>query len=195
MTLSTLEIWGILSMVFALGGLAPYFYALFKGQTKPHAFSWIIWSFVMIIVCAAQFTAGAGPGAWLNGFASTLCLAIGLISLKKGEKNITKSDWVAFIFALLAIPLWVFTKEPLWSVILLTLIDLSAYYPTIRKSWPKPHEETAVTYGVSCFVLTFSILATDVVNLTTILYPAVFIVVNAFVCTMLLTRRRILARV
>ena len=122
---------------------AVYFASIFKGKTKPHAFSWLIWATVSGIGFAAQFAEGAGPGSWARGFSAVTCCILVVLGYFKGEKNITGSDWTTLSAALLAVPLWVITKTPIWSVFIVCVIDTIGYFPTVRKAWNKPYQESA----------------------------------------------------
>ena len=81
-------------------------------------------------------------------------------ALFRGEKHVTRGDWIAFLITFFAIPLWVVTSDPLWSVLLVTVIGAVAYYPTFRKSFAKPGEElafksvlTVIRYLFTCWPL------------------------------------------
>jgi hypothetical protein len=186
---------GTLSVTVGLISLVPYLVDVVRGRTKPHMFSWLIWGMVMAIACAAQWAADAGPGAWWTLCSALGCLSIAALSLWQGEKNITRSDWWALVFAFLAIPLWYVTEEPLWSVILVTCIDISGYYPTFRKSYLKPYEEHATAFSIGAVGCFISICAMESFTLTTVLYPIMICSMNALLVTMLLLRRRILRTV
>src|SRR3989338_10222221 len=94
---------GILAVLIALIGYIPYFRDIFLGKTKPHAFSWLVWTILTWTAFAGQLVAGAGPGAWVIGFSGIACVAVFLLALKKGEKNIYQSDWLCLIGAGVAI--------------------------------------------------------------------------------------------
>lgn len=186
------ELWGALSTFSGLMGLAIYLYSIKVGESKPHFFSWFVWALLMLIAFFAQISDGAGAGAWVIGVSGFCCLAISIYALFKGEKNITRSDWLAFISALTAIPIWYVTKNPLYAVILVSLIDLAAFFPTFRKSWSKPLEESLLTYTICAVTYAMSIVALENFSFTTALYPATLIVANTSFVTMLLIRRKML---
>ncbi len=73
-----------------------YFRSIFRGITKPHIFTWLVYGVLDVIVFAAQIIKGAGPGAWALGFSAIVCFIIAVLALYWGEKHITKSDWLAF---------------------------------------------------------------------------------------------------
>lgn len=184
------EIFGILSTFMMLCSRANYFNSTFRGRTRPHAFSWFIWGIISTIGFAAQVAEGAGAGSWARGLSAATCFMLVVVSLMKGEKNIRRSDWVTLVVALCAIPLWVATKTPVWSVILVCCIDTIGYFPTVRKSWDKPHSETALSYTLSCLCALFSIFAIENYTLSTWLYSAVLTVTNGGMVAFLLIRRK-----
>jgi hypothetical protein len=139
---------GLLATIIGLIGYIPYFRDIFRGQTKPHVFSWFIWGLLTTIAFIAQFIEDAGPGSWVTGSTAVICLVIAGIALSKGERGITKFDWFCFITALAGIVLWVITDNPLTAVIIVTLVDALAYVPTFRKTYHKPYEETLIEYAL-----------------------------------------------
>jgi hypothetical protein len=188
------EFFGFLSAALSLISYAPYFLGIARGEITPHVFTWLIWALATGIVFAAQYSAGAGVGAWATGFTCFLCLIVVIISLRRGNRNIRRSDWAAFLGGLAAIPVWYATSEPLTAVILITAIDGVAYYPTFRKSVTKPYEEATLFYGLSNLKHICSLLAIARYSLTTVLYPSVLIIMNSLLIGMLLRRRVVMNR-
>lgn len=187
------DIIGLTAAVINLAGYVPYFMGIHKGRVHPHVFSWFVWGLLTSIAVAAQIAGGAGPGMWVTAVSAVACLIIAGFALRYGEKHITRSDWVAFIAALSAIPLWIVTKDPLWSVILITLIDAVAFWPTFRKSWSKPWDEAVATYIISSLKFVIGFFALTNVSLVTALYPISLVVLNGSFTVMILLRRRIVA--
>jgi hypothetical protein len=89
----------------------------------------------------------------------------------------------------MAIPLWIVTKTPVWSVILVCLIDTSGYLPTARKVWRKPREETPYSYIFSCGGAFLSVLAIENYTPSTYLYPAVLTLSNCAMASYIFIRR------
>jgi hypothetical protein len=180
---------GILSVCMMLMSRGTYFASVLKGRTRPHAFSWLIWGTISSIGFAAQFAEGAGPGSWARGFGAATCFILVVIGLMRGERTIHRADWVTLAVALFAIPLWIMTKTPVWSVLIVCAIDTIGYIPTVRKSWLKPREEAAVSYLLSACGAAFSLLAIEHYTLSTWLYPAVLTTSNFSMGVFLLARR------
>jgi len=181
---------GILATLIALYSYMPYFRDIFRGKTKPHAFSWLVWFLLTAIGFVAQVQDSAGAGAWVTGFTAFIAFFIFLAALNRGEKNITKSDWACLIGAIAAIPVWLVTDTPLYSVILITLIDALGFAPTFRKAFHKPTEETAITYTLSAVKFVVAIAALDNLSVVTALYPASLVVMNGLFVVMLMMRRK-----
>lgn len=193
MTFDDKFVFGVLSVLVTIWCAIPYILGILRGTTKPHVFTWLLWSLTTGIAAAAQLYDGGGAGAWSMVASGTLCFVIFLMSLKSGEKHITRSDWVTLAVGLSAIPLWLVTKDPLWSVIIVCSIDALAYIPTFRKSWAKPQEEAVLMYVLALVWQAMSVFALENYTLVTVLSPATLLTMNASLVTFLWWRRKVLA--
>jgi len=158
---------GYITGFTALAANIPYLRNIFAGKTKPHAFSWLVWSVTTCIVFFAQISKDAGAGAWVTGAVSFACFVVFILSLAKGERNFILFDWLSLFAALASLILWWYAKDPTIAVVFLTLTDVIGYFPTYRKGYYKPDEETislfligAINFIVSLFALESFSLAT-----------------------------------
>lgn len=179
-----------IAIVMTLVGYSFYFRDIFAGKTKPHAYSWLVWALLTAIAFAGQLHDNGGAGAWVTGVTAAISFIIFFLAIKRGEKNVTRSDKINLAAALLAILPWLLIGDPLFSVILITIIDFLGFLPTIRKSWHKPHEETLIHYVLAGLKFVLAILALDIYTLTTWLYPASLVAANLFFVIMLISRRK-----
>ena len=180
---------GFVSIAMMALSRAIYLTSIFKGKTKPHAFSWLIWATISSIGFAAQVAEGAGPGSWARGFSAATCCVLVVLGYFKGEKNITRGDWATLAVAMTTVPLWIITKTPVWSVIIVCIIDTIGYFPTVRKAWDKPYEESASSYFIATLCSFFSLFAIEHYTISTWLYPALLVVSNSALGAFLLVRR------
>lgn len=187
--MSNNEILGCLSLALSVIGYGPYVLSTLRRQIKPHMFSWIIWGMIAAIAFFAQDSDDAGPGAWAMGFTAVSCLVIAALAAHCGEKHITRSDWLSFVGALLAIPLWYVTQDPLWALVLVTAIDSCGYYPTFRKSWNKPRDENIIVYVMDATKFVLALLALEHYSVVTVLSPLFVSVVETALVMMILMRR------
>ena len=121
---------------------------------------------------------------------SVACQGVVVSAFFRGEKNITNTDKVSFVGALLAWGLWWLTSNPFWAVILVTLTDALAFVPTFRKSYCQPWQETAATYGLDTLKFIIGLFALESYNLTTWFYPAALILMDGSFVIYLIIRRR-----
>lgn len=183
---------GSAAAVLGILSYYPYYRDIFRGTTKPHVFSWLVWGLLTGIAFFAQLTSGAGSGAWVTGSTAFLCLTIAALALVRGERHITKTDWLCFGGALLGLLLWQLTDNPLLAVLLVTATDALAYIPTFRKSYLRPFEETLSTYIVSTIKFILGLIALNAYTPTTWLYPAALVLMNGAFVLMVIIRRQTL---
>ncbi|QDT22040.1 hypothetical protein [Gimesia chilikensis] len=181
-----------LAIVITFMAFIPYIRGILQGRIKPHLFSWLIWGMTTLIVFFAQLDADGGTGAWPIGVSGVITVYIAFLSyVKRGDISITRLDRLFFSAALLSIPCWYFTSNPMWAVILLTTIDLLGFGPTIRKAYDHPYEESLLFIFMFFLRNTFALLALESYSLTTVLFPLSICVVCLFLCTLISYRRRV----
>ena len=187
------EIYCAISILLTLAGFYPYIRAIFKGQTKPHVFSWVVWSISTLVVFFAQLADDGGLGAWPTGLSGLITAYVALLAFyRRSEIVITRSDWFFFVLAMVSIPIWYATSSPLYAVMILTTVDLFGFIPTFRKGYEKPFDENISFYlifGIRSFI---SIFALENYSLTTILFPATIGAMSFLMLPLLVYRRRIL---
>jgi hypothetical protein len=183
-----------LAIILAFVGYLPYFRDTIKGKTTPHIYTWFIWGLVTAIVFALQFSAGGGPGSWVSLAVVIISIIVFFLGLKNGKKDITKTDTLFFILSIVALLIWLVLKQPVISAVLVTIIDMLGFAPTIRKSWNKPYSETLFTYELGAFRHGLSFLALQHYNIITWLNPVSWIIGNTFFSIILIMRRRKLVR-
>ena len=180
----------ILAIAAGFIGYVLYIRNILSGKAKPHAFSWFVWALIACIAFSAQVAGKGGHGALIMGFTALACIIIALLALFKGKRDFPLFDWFCLISAFAAIGLWLYTKNPVSAVVLITITEVFAFMPTFRKGYFKPHEETATTFGLSGLTFFLSLFALDRFTVTTALYPAALVATNFSFVAMLLIRRR-----
>ncbi len=189
------SIFGGIAVFLGLLGYVFYIRGILQGKVKPHFFSWFVWTLLTGIAFVAQVVEGGGPGAWVTGITAVMSIIFTLVGLRSSSRTfIAKTDWFYFIAALLAIPPWYFTGDPLWSVIMITVIDAVAFAPTFRKAYFHPETENGWTYALSGIKFVFGLAALSSFTWTTALYPASLVLANAAFVAMVLWRQRQLVK-
>jgi hypothetical protein len=188
------DFFGLLAAVLNIVAALPYLKGVVQRKTKPHFITWLIWGMTGLINLAAQLISNAGAATWTSIVGLTICFTIAAFGFFIGEKTITRGDWSCLIFALLAVPLWILTRNPLYSVILITLIDLIGYYPTFRKAYLKPYEEPITPYVLGGIGRLFSVLAVNQFIPVNWIYSGAVVFANTALITLIALRRTVIKK-
>jgi hypothetical protein len=169
----------------------PYIRAIRRGRTRPHVFSWIIWGSTTVIAFTAQLSGGGGIGAGPIGLSGLMTLYVALLAyLKRGDRSITPVDWLFLAAAMSALPVWAITADALWAVVILTLVDLLGFGPTVRKAHAHPHEEQLAFFAIMMVRNVLSAIALEQYSATTLLFPVAIAAACALFIPMVWVRRR-----
>lgn len=186
------ELLSALAIALTFVAFYSYIRSILQGETKPHVISWVIWGVVTFVVFFAQLADGGGVGAWPIGISGLITLYIALLAyLKKSDKQVTKTDLLFFTLAMLSMPLWYFTSEPLWAVVILTVVDLLGFGPTLRKGYNHPFDEQLTLFVIMFVRNAMVIVALENYSMTTILFPAASGLACLSVVLLVLVRRRL----
>lgn len=189
-TIFSKEAFGALALILTFVAFVPYYFTIWRGETRPHVFSWFVWGAGTVIVCFAQLSDGAGIGAWPIGISGLLTFGVAFLALARSpDLSFVRMDWLFLILALSALPLWFFTSTALSAVIVLTVVDLLGFGPSTRKMIEKPHEENATFFVIAIFRNIAVIAALENYSWTTILFPAAVGIACVLFVAVLLMRR------
>ncbi|HFD32324.1 MAG TPA: hypothetical protein ENJ28_06420 [Gammaproteobacteria bacterium] len=189
------ETFSALAIILTFVAFFPYIRSVLKNKTKPHVFSWIIWGLTTFIVFLAQLEGGGGLGAWPIGLSGAITIYIAVLAYqKKSDISVTKTDWCFFLSALASIPVWIFSSDPLWTVIILTTVDLLGFGPTVRKAYSHPFDENMTVFIIFTCRNLAAIIALETYSPTTVTFPAAIALACAMLALMIAYRRRILSK-
>lgn len=187
------ETFSLIAIAITLAAFIPYIREIFRGTIRPHIFSWVIWGVTTLLIFLAQLEDNGGAGTWPIGVSASITIFIAYLAyVKRADVTITRADWLFFIVALLSLPLWYWTADPLWAVILLTAIDVAGFGPTIRKAYQFPYSESLLFFGLFMLRNVLVMLALENLTLTTLLFPAVMLILCILMMAMIAYRRRVL---
>ena len=180
----------VITIALGIYGSYDYIRDTIKWVTKPHLYTWILFTIMDTIAFLIQLQDGAGPGAWGTLATGVMWWIIVVLALLKWEKNITKSDHLSFVFAILSVFLYVTIENPIYSLITVLCVLGFAMYPTFRKTFSKPSEETLSVYWIAGIRSYISIIATVNISILTIGLPIFIILINTTFITMVIVRKK-----
>lgn len=191
------HVWfGTFAAFLTVAAYVPYLRGVVAGRVCPHIFTWIVWGTATLLAFAAAWRAGGGWGAWVIGFSGVISFVVAALAYgQRAELAITRVDVLFFVAALAAIPLWVFARDPLWAVVLLTLIELLGFGPTFRKTWHAPRSESLVFLGLLIVRNVLILAALQQHTLITVLFPAAAALACLVLVVLMLWRRTQVAQV
>ncbi len=88
------DLFGIAGVAIGIYGSLLYIFSILKKESRPHFFTFFIWSILTWIGFFAQITDNPGAGMRVMLFTAISTSITFLLSIKYGTKDITKSDWV-----------------------------------------------------------------------------------------------------
>ena len=176
------EVIAIIAAILAFIGNISYLKDVFKGNVKPHPYTWLIWSIVSMTTFFGGIVKGAGIGALPTGVAEAFTIIIFIFSLRSlsrdGLRQIRKIDHYFFVIALLGLIPWALTKDPTISVIVVVLIDIVAFIPTLRKTWQHPKTERPLLYQMNVARHVLTLFSLNAYNIATTFHSIAMICTN-----------------
>jgi hypothetical protein len=187
------QLLGAIAIGLTIIAYYPYIRSIIQGKTKPHVFSWVIWGTSTCIVFLAQLADKGGTGAWVIGFSGIISIYVAFLSyIQRSDSSITRIDRLFFIMAMITLPIWYLTSDPLWAVVILTTVDILGFAPTFRRSYIRPFEEQLMFYVVMALRNLVVVSALKNYSLTTVLFPATIALACLIFSLMVVYRRRVL---
>jgi len=183
----------IVAAVLAFVGNISYLRDVFRGRVQPHPYTWFIWSIVSMTTFFGGLAKGAGIGALPTGVAEGFTIVIFLFSLRllvQGKVGrIRTIDHYFLAICLLGLIPWALTKDPTISVVIVVLIDIAAFVPTLRKTWTHPHTEKPMLYTMNVARHILTLFSLQSYNIATTIHSVAMICVNSIMTWILLRKK------
>jgi hypothetical protein len=181
---------GLFATALALAAYIPIYWGIFFGTIRPHIYTYFVWTVTVGIAFFASVVSGGAAGAWSLGVTTILVVGIFLLCFKYGTQDVTKSDkWVLALAVISIIP-WLLTKNPVISVVFVTLIESLSFIPTLRKTWNDPYSESYWPWVINVIKHSSIIFAVSIYSISTVLYPASLILMNLLLAAEIIVRRK-----
>lgn len=184
----------LIASALTIIGFIPYFKDVFGKKTKPHLFTWLIWTITQGTAVVALLQGGGRFGGISLIIGTILVFVIFLLSFKYGTKDITISDKIVLVVALLAVLVWWQLDNALAAVLMVSAIDGAGYIPTIRKTFKNPWSETPSFWLIMASTDLLAIISNAEYNLLTVTYLSVLLFANVIVSLICITRRKVIAK-
>lgn len=174
-----------LATILALVGYIPYLIDMFRGKNQPHLDTWISIFVITAVVAYIQVIGGSGVGAVAVVVGVAVDAVILAYCFKYGTKDVVAFDKICLAISLVGVAAYVlFRDQPLVALAIVTVAELVAFVPTVRKTRNDPYSESLTSYYLIGLKLVFVLLALEAYNLLTVSYPALWLGVFAWFMTM-----------
>ena len=176
----------ILAGILTVCSYFPYIKSILKNETKPHLYTWLIWTFTQGIAATALFYTDLGFSFSVILLGFLLCFLVFVLSFKYGIKEKSKTDLFFLFLAVLSILIWFFTGTPLYSVILISIVDGLGYVPTIRKTIKNYRTENIHFWVINTFVCIFLLLSLDIFSFINSVFLSTILAGNIIIVSIIL---------
>lgn len=171
-----------LSVVLEVGSLIPYLRSMARGDTRPNAVSFGLWTVLQAIAFTAQASAGASWSLIVVGVLTGSTLLITILALTgAGYRKYGLVDWLCLVSAIIAIIAWQVTGDPVAAIVFAIIGDICAVTPTIVKTYREPHTEHAGAWGLITLGTFFGALSTEKIDAANLAFPIYLTVGNGVI--------------
>ena len=180
---------GVLAALVGIADTVPYVRDTLRGATRPHRGTWLIWSVLALVVCLSQRADGA---SWSLLMAATQALLTGLIfvlAIRRGEGGVSASDRVMIAIAGGGVIGWIVADEPIVATACVVAADLIGAALMVPKTYRDPGSETLATFAFASLGGLLAAGAVGAPDLSLLLYPVYFGVVNGAIAVLIHQRR------
>lgn len=153
---------GVMSAIYCRG--------IWRGDTRPHPFTWGVWSAIGVTGLASNLAAGGGSVVIMLAVVTITQASIFFLSLKRPPEDIPV-HWSAWAICLGGLVLWLVAHQPLYAAIGVVLADGVAAWPTIQNAWRNPDCEPPAIWLIDGLALAIGVLSVETFSLAALLYP------------------------
>lgn len=143
----------VAAIAISLIAYIPYIIDMFKGKCRPHNYTWIT---IFLVTISVAY--------------------ILLLSLTKyGTNDVVLIDKICLAVSVLGVlSFLVFRGQPILSLAVVSIAEVSSFIPTFRKTKNDPYSESLPSYYLLIFKLSLILLANKEYNLLTVSYPVMW---------------------
>jgi hypothetical protein len=184
---------GVLAGLVGIADTIPYVGDTLRGTTRPHRGTWLIWSVLAIVVCLSQRADGASWSLLMVGTQAVLTTLIFGLAIGRGEGGVSAGDALMIAIASGGVLGWIVAEEPIIATACVVAADLIAAAMMVPKTYCDPDSETLATFAFASLGGLLAAGAVGAPDVSLLLYPVYFCLVNGALATLIHHRRGVLA--
>jgi hypothetical protein len=178
----------LVGAALSLMGWSAYIRNTLRGSTKPNRVTYFMWSVAPLIATAAALANGvrwAAVPVFMSGFCPLLVFVSSFVS-RQGHWALNRRDYVCGVFSMMALVLWLVTRQPNIAIVFAIATDALAALPTVVKARSHPGTETGVAYLLAFASAATSFAALRRWTFAEWAFPLYLLVVNATIYVVVL---------
>jgi hypothetical protein len=203
------DLMGALAVAIAVVAYGIYAWQSLRGAARPHPLSWLIFGILTGTGYLVQLDQAAGPGSWVMGITTVVCLLLCVMSFWNGERAFPWYEWAFLAAAAIVFAFYLWSREPALlaatlsdalrdavvahapaiSALLASLVNVLGFGPTLTKAWSRPHSDSVTTFLLNGIKFIPSFFAMDTLSVATCALPATLVVTNLAVAATIYARR------
>jgi hypothetical protein len=203
------DLMGALAVVIAVIAYGIYAWQTLRGEARPHPLSWLIFGILTGTGYLVQLDQAAGPGSWVMGITTIVCLLLCVMSFCKGERAFPWYEWAFLAAASIVFAFYLWSRQPellaatlsgalrdavvahgpAISAVLASIVNVLGFGPTLTKAWARPHSDSVITFLLNGIKFIPSFFAMDSISVATCVLPATLVVANVVVAAVIYARR------
>lgn len=188
MILSTFFI--ILSSLFYLIGIVPYFYHVFHGRVVPHPFSWTIWFLFAATSGYFVFLTEGFSYSLIPVIIRTTALLIGTLLgwfyIRRIQMG--KLDYIFLLLSIITIALSKILGTDT-TIVFMIIIDFLVLFPSLKKIWIDPSSEDIMAWVFAPLSIAFFLLSLRDISFSNAGYFLYDMLLNAGVAMFIYRRK------
>ena len=155
----------IIAFLISIIDLFFYWKGIFRGEIIPHPFTFFIWT-VILTISSLELIRGE-EWRWVLSISIPTMSCFFALIFGMSKWKILSINWLDYFFFISGICLIIFWQiEPRYTHVLIVMIviDATAYASSFKKAWIAPFTENSLPYLISVGVYIATILAISVWN-------------------------------
>jgi hypothetical protein len=183
---------GVLAVLVGIADTIPYVRDTLRGATRPHRGTWLIWSVLAIVVCLSQRADGASWSLLMAFAQAVLISLVFVLAIGRGEGGVSAGDRILIAIAGGGVAGWMIAEEPVVATVCVVVADLIGATMMLPKTYRDPDSETLATYALAGLGGALAAGAVGAPDVSLLLYPIYFGLVNGALAILIHHRRRVL---
>lgn len=164
---------------------------MLRGKAKPNRVTWLLWSFAPLISAAAAFSNGESWSVLpiLLAGLNPLLIVIFSFFVKGAYWKISKLDYLCGALSLIALVLWLITKDPVLAVFFAIMSDALAGLPTLIKAWKDPESESPMIFILGIIASLSAYFTANAISFTNLGFQTYLIILNIAILLGIFSKR------